>query len=122
MLTAVSRRAISPSTSAMRTRKPSRIAPPCDRDRAWLKLYEEYGHPTQVKHCGEPVFYATTEVGPLNQVVHVWKYSSQADREKTRVALMADPAFKEYLAKSRELGAHQSQECRILKSTSFSPL
>src|SRR5207302_11170459 len=49
---------------------------------AWLKLYEEYGHPTQVKHCGEPVFYATTEVGPLNQVVHVWKYASQADREK----------------------------------------
>jgi len=26
---------------------------------AWLKLYEEHGHPTQVKHCGEPVFYAT---------------------------------------------------------------
>ena len=51
---------------------------------AWLKLYEEHGHPAQVKHCGEPV--------------------------------------KEYLAKSRELGAHQSQECRILKSTSFSPL
>ena len=31
-------------------------------------------------------------------------------------------AFKEYLAKSRELGAHLNQECRILKSTSFSPL
>jgi len=54
---------------------------------AWLKLYEEHGHPSQVKHCGEPVFYATTEVGPLNQVVH-----------------------------------DQHQECRILKSTSFSPL
>lgn len=36
---------------------------------AWLKLYEEHGHATQVKHCGEPVFYATTEVGQLNQVV-----------------------------------------------------
>lgn len=22
---------------------------------AWLKLYEEHGHPAQVKHCGEPV-------------------------------------------------------------------
>ena len=49
---------------------------------AWLKLYEEHGHATQVKHCGEPVFYATSEVGELNQVVHVWKYASQADREK----------------------------------------
>jgi len=36
-----------------------------------------------VKHCGEPVFYATTEVGQLNQVVHVWKYASQAEREKS---------------------------------------
>jgi len=89
---------------------------------AWLKLYEEFGHATQVKHCGEPVFYATTEVGTLNQVVHVWKYESQADRERRRDALMADPAFQAYLAKSRELGAHQHQESRILKSTSFSPL
>jgi hypothetical protein len=88
----------------------------------WLKVYEQYGHATQVKHCGEPVFYATTEVGPLNQVVHVWKYESQADRERRRDALMADPAFQDYLRRSRELGAHQHQECRILKSTSFSPL
>ncbi|MGH8634062.1 MAG: NIPSNAP family protein [Burkholderiales bacterium] len=89
---------------------------------AWLKLYAEHGHPPQVKHCGEPVFYATTEVGTLNQVVHVWKCASQADRERKRDALMADPAFQAYLQKSRELGAHQHQECRILKSTSFSPL
>jgi uncharacterized protein YbaA (DUF1428 family) len=89
---------------------------------AWLKLYEEFGHATQVKHCGEPVFYATTEVGTLNQVVHCWKYESQADREQRRDALMADPAFQAYLAKSRELGAHLNQECRILKSTQMSAL
>ena len=89
---------------------------------AWLKLYEELGHAIQVKHCGEPVFYATSEIGTLNQVVHVWKYASQADRERRRDALMADPDFQVYLQKSRELGAHQHQECRVLKSTSFSPL
>ncbi|MFO1361470.1 MAG: NIPSNAP family protein [Burkholderiales bacterium] len=88
----------------------------------WLRLYEQYGHATQVKHCGEPVFYATTEVGTLNQVVHVWKYASQAEREARRDALMADPAFQDYLRRSRALGAHQHQECRVLKSTSFSPL
>ena len=89
---------------------------------AWLKLYEDHGHAIQVKHCGEPVFYATTEVGTLNQVVHVWKYASQAERERRRDALMADPDFQLYLQKSRELGAHQHQECRVLRSTSFSPL
>ena len=88
----------------------------------WLKMYEEFGHATQVKHCGEPVFYATTEVGPLNQVVHVWKYASQADREQKRAALMNDPAFQEYLRRSAEMGAHAQQENRILKSVSFSPL
>jgi hypothetical protein len=89
---------------------------------AWLKLYEEHGHPTQVRHCGEPVLYATTEVGTLNQVVHIWRYESQADRERRRDALMSDPVFKAYLKMSAELGAHQQQESRILKSTSFSPL
>lgn len=88
----------------------------------WLKLYEQYGHATQVKHCGEPVFYTTTEVGTLNQVVHCWKYDSQADRERRRDALMADPDFQAYLAKSRELGAHQHQECRVLKATQLSAL
>ena len=89
---------------------------------AWLKMYEQYGHPTQVKHCGEPVFYAITEVGPLNQVVHVWRYESLADRERKRDALMNDPVFQDYLRRSAEMGAHQHQESRILKSTSFSPL
>jgi len=93
-----------------------------DKMGAWLKLYAEHGHAIQVKHCGEPVFYATTEVGTLNQVVHVWKYASQAERERRRDALMADPDFQRYLQKSRELGAHQHQECRVLRSTSFSPL
>jgi len=88
----------------------------------WLKMYEQYGHPTQVKHCGEPVFYATTEVGTLNQVVHVWQYKSQAEREKKRNALMKDPAFKDYMRRSAEMGAHLHQESRLLKSTSFSPL
>jgi NIPSNAP len=88
----------------------------------WLKMYEQYGHPTQVKHCGQPVLYTTTEVGPLNQVVHIWKYDSQADRENRRDALMADPVFQDYMRRSAEMAAHAHQENRILKSVSFSPL
>src|SRR5881392_2150249 len=62
-----------------------------NRFAAWLKLYEEHGHPTQVKHCGEPVFYATSEVGPLNQVVHVWKYASQALTRARSAAFSSRP-------------------------------
>src|SRR5262245_40274811 len=88
----------------------------------WLKLYEQHGHATQVKHCGEPVLYATTEIGTLNQVVHIWKYESQAERERKRDALMADPAFQDYLKRSRELGAHQHPDCPSLMSPWLSAL
>ena len=71
---------------------------------------------------GEPVLVSTTEVGPLNQVVHVWKYASQGDREQRRDAMAADPAWGDYLKASAELGAILSQENRILKPASFSPL
>lgn len=89
---------------------------------AWLKMYEQYGLPVQCKYLGEPVLFSTTEVGPLNQVIHLWKYESQADREKRRDAMTADPAWPEYLKRNAEVGAIMSQENRILKATAFSTL
>jgi|SRR5579859_4039242 len=89
---------------------------------SWLKLYEQYGLPVQRKHLGEPVMFSTTEVGPLNQVIHLWKFESQGDREKRREAMAADSGWPEYLKRSAELGAIASQENRILKAASFSPL
>ena len=68
------------------------------------------------------------DLGPLKKagvvydIVYVPLETALLAQAKKRDALMADPAFQAYLQKSRELGAHQNQECRILKSTSFSPL
>lgn len=89
---------------------------------AYLKLYESEGLPVQVRHLGKPIGYFVTEVGPLNQVVHLWGYESMADRERKRAALAADPEWVGYLKKSGESGNVQHQENKILKSTSFSPL
>ena len=89
---------------------------------AMLKFYEEHGYPVQVRHLGDPVFYATTETGPLNQAVHVWSYQSMADREEKRARMEADPAWIEYRRRSAEVGYLMHQENRLLKSTSFSPL
>jgi hypothetical protein len=88
---------------------------------AWLNMYERHGLPLQRKYLGEPVMFSTTEIGPLNQVVHLWKYESQADREQRREAMAADPAWGEYLQRNAEVGAILSQENRILKATPFSP-
>lgn len=87
-----------------------------------VKLYEQYGFPSQLKHLGQPVFYGTTEVGMLNQIVHCWKYESQADREAKRARMEADPAWIEYRRLSAEKGYLLSQENRIVKTTAFSPI
>ncbi len=89
---------------------------------AWLKVYEEYAFPIQQKYLGKPVLVSTTEVGPLNQVVHIWQYESQGDRENRRNTMVKDAGWPEFLKRSAELDAVHTQENRLLKSTSFSPL
>jgi NIPSNAP len=58
---------------------------------AWLKLYEAEGMPIHVRHLGQPIGVFTTDVGTVNQVVFFWGLESQADRERRREALEADP-------------------------------
>ena len=88
---------------------------------AWLKLYETDGYPIQVRHLGEPIGIFTTDVGTLNQVVLMWRYESQADRQQRRAALELDPDWISYRKKSAEAGNVQHQENKIIKPTSFSP-
>lgn len=88
---------------------------------AWVKLYEEHAWPLQQKYLGKCVFFTTTEVGPLNQVVHCWQFASQSDRETRRNAMEADPGWTKYRTLSAERGYLLAQENRILKAAAFSP-
>jgi hypothetical protein len=92
------------------------------RLKAFLDLYEREGLPVQRRHQGEPVGYFVTEIGPQNQVVHMWGYDNLAHREKCRAALDADPEWVAYRVKSGAAGNVQYQENKILKSASFSPM
>jgi hypothetical protein len=92
------------------------------RLKAYLDLYEQEGMAVQQSHLGKMIGYFTVEVGPQNQVVHMWGYQSMAERETKRAAMESDPAWLAYRKKSAESGNIQSQENKILKSTSFSPL
>ena len=89
---------------------------------AYLKLYEAEGLPIHIRHLGRPIGIFTTDVGELNQVVFFWGYESQADREKRRAALEADPDWVSYRRKSAEAGNVQHQENKLIRSTEFSPL
>jgi len=84
---------------------------------AFLQIYQDKGFGPQRAALGPPVGWYTSEVGELNQVVHLWAYSSLDDREARRKALYDDPMFKEYLALIFPLLV--KMENRILKPAPF---
>jgi NIPSNAP len=95
------------------TIKPGQVA-------ALLVIYEREGLPAQRRHLGDPVGWFTSEFGPLNQVVHIWRFESLDDRAKRRAALFADAEWLAFVPKALQL--IEKQENRILVPTSFSPL
>ncbi len=89
--------------------------------RDWLEYYEKNGLPVQKRVLGRLVGFFTTELGPLNQIVHLWAYELLADREQRRAALMKEPEWQAYL-KNNPPGLLAAQETKILVPTAFSPL
>lgn len=89
--------------------------------RAWLDFYEANGLPVQRRVLGRLVGFFTTELGTLNQIVHMWAYESLADREQRRATLMKEPEWQAYL-RDQPAGVLLAQESKILVPTAFSPL
>ncbi|KQZ00481.1 NIPSNAP family containing protein [Pseudolabrys sp. Root1462] len=85
----------------------------------YLERYETYALPVQKRHLGRLLGFYVTEIGTLNQVVHLWAYDSLADRETRRDNLAADPAWQEFL--KMNAGSFTHQTVAILKPTRFSP-
>ena len=88
---------------------------------AFLKLYKDHAWDLQQRYLGTCLGWYSTIEGPLNQVVHMWQYEDQADRERRRAAMAADPGWAVYLRASEEAGLLVSQENRFLRPTDFSP-
>ncbi len=84
-----------------------------------LELYAEHGFAAQKRHLGEPVVYAITEVGNVNQYVHIWRYTDVADRAKRRGAMQADPEWQNFIKLSAEAGYLVSQENKLLLTAPF---
>ena len=84
----------------------------------FLKLYESQGYAIQAAHLGEPIgWYVSTDIGPLNQLVHLWRYDSLEDRARRRAALAADPAWHAYVERLNPLLV--SMENKILTQPAF---
>jgi NIPSNAP len=87
---------------------------------SYLAAYAKHGLDVQRGHLGNLIGYFTTEVGPLNQIVHMWGYDSLDDRQERRKALYADTRWLEYVPTVQPWIIHQ--ENRLLVPTSFSPI
>ena len=88
----------------------------------WLQLYESYGLPVQERHLGGLIGFFVTEIGTLNQVVHLWRFESLEDRQQRRAAMAKDPDWAEFLRRNAELAALDHQENKILLPAPFSPI
>lgn len=73
----------------------------------------------QRRYLGHHIGCYVSEIGVLNQVIHMWGFASMADREVRRARMEQDPEWIAFL--EMNAGTFTVQETRILRATSFSP-
>lgn len=86
----------------------------------FIRIYEQEGLEVQKRILGNMLGYFTTDIGALNQVVHLWGYEDLNQRQERRALLAADKTWQGYLAKILPL--IQTMESKILVPTRFSPI
>lgn len=87
-----------------------------------VKLYSEIGYPILERSglAKKLVGYFQADTGTINQLVHLWKFDSDADRRAHWAALYANEAFiEEFAAKFRPLCA--AQEVKLLTAAPWGP-
>lgn len=87
---------------------------------AYLRVVEEEGIEIQQHHLGALICYFFSEIGPLNEIMHVWAYTDLNDRETRRSALNTDERWLQFLPKIQSL--IETMESKIMKPAVFSPL
>ena len=88
--------------------------------RAFLEHYEKEGLRLQARHLGEPLGFFVSEIGNLNEIVHLWGFESLADRECRREALMQDEKWLAFLSSAVVTDFLVSQSSSIYRPASFS--
>ena len=86
----------------------------------YLERYERDGLPIQLRYLGRYLGCFVSDIGPLNQVIHMWAYDSLADREERRARMAQDPEWQAFRDKNR--GSFVAQEVKIIVPTKFSPI
>ena len=83
-------------------------------------IYQEYGLPVQAPILGNLLMAMHTEIGPLNNFIHLWGYESFGDRDKRRAELAAHPDWPKYL--ERALPLLKVMQNKVCIAAPFSPI
>ncbi len=91
----------------------------CGKAGQYVQAYQAEGLAIQRPILGHLVGYFLSDIGELNQVIHLWAYEDMADRAARRARLLADERWKAYAAKVQPLVL--TQQSKILLPAGFSP-
>lgn len=86
----------------------------------FVKAYTELGASVQIPILGGLIGAFTTEIGPLNQIVHLWGYEDLGDRAKRRAELAAHKDWGAYLKAATPLLA--AMENKVMLPLPWSPV
>lgn len=78
--------------------------------REYLALYEAEGLAIQLRVLGRLVGYYSTDIGSLNQVVHMWAFKDLVERQERRAQLLVDTDFRTYVPKILPLLVNQTSQ------------
>nr|WP_321458314.1 NIPSNAP family protein [uncultured Cohaesibacter sp.] len=86
----------------------------------YIDHFEKVGMPI-ISNYATLVGYWHTDIGELNQVIHIWSYSDLNDRAKKRKELYQDNAWlTEFIPSAMEM--LEKQESKIISAANFSPI
>lgn len=79
----------------------------------FLEVFDRLAMPVLLQTLGHPLAFYVSQVGPQNQLVHLWGYDDLADYERRSNARDSHPDFPAYLSASEHLIT--AQENRLIK-------
>ena len=86
----------------------------------YMAAVREVGLPVREAHGVKLAGWYYTEIGPLNQVVHIWGYQDMEDMDKKMEAVRKDPRWvNEYVPRVQPLLVSQSDQ--IMSAADYSP-
>jgi len=86
----------------------------------YVKIFEDYAMPVNNRHGFKLIAYFISDIGPQNQIVHIWEYKDLEEFNAMKKKRAADPDWLNFRDKTEGMVA--DQEDKIMTGTSFSPL